>query len=165
MFLTHNKLPVNLPGLILKIMSIVLMVFLTSCNQSDYSLLNGSTATIPNPKGWVLINYWAAWCKPCLEEIPEINRLAVELPTPLVAVYGIYFDATSTTELQSSVRQFKVEFVNFSPNQTELPVPRPTMLPANYLISPENKVFGPLLGPQTKSSILLAIQQYQSQKD
>ncbi len=24
---------------------------------------------------WVIINYWATWCPPCLEEIPEFVAL------------------------------------------------------------------------------------------
>lgn len=27
---------------------------------------------------WLFINYWAEWCKPCLEEIPELNAFARE---------------------------------------------------------------------------------------
>ena len=27
------------------------------------------------PSQWNVINYWAIWCKPCREEIPELNQL------------------------------------------------------------------------------------------
>jgi len=40
---------------------------------------------------WVLINYWAEWCKPCLEEIPELNTFA-EAHSEQVSVLGVNYD-------------------------------------------------------------------------
>ncbi len=37
---------------------------------------NDSTVSLNNYKGKVvLLNFWATWCGPCMEEIPELNRL------------------------------------------------------------------------------------------
>lgn len=32
--------------------------------------------TLRQPGQWLLVNYWAEWCKPCLEEIPELGAFA-----------------------------------------------------------------------------------------
>ncbi|MBO6576559.1 MAG: TlpA family protein disulfide reductase [Rhodothermales bacterium] len=34
----------------------------------------------------VLLNFWATWCAPCLQEIPELNRLADKYPDDLVVL-------------------------------------------------------------------------------
>ncbi len=147
------------------IISLMLLFLLASCNENQYQLSNGSKVTIPDDNGWVLINFWAPWCHPCIEEIPEINRLANELPTPLVAVYGIYFDPADPEQLKQAIDKYQLKFANFSTEELNLPVTKPSMLPANYLINPDGKVFGPLLGPQTQATILKALTQYKSQID
>jgi thiol-disulfide isomerase/thioredoxin len=34
----------------------------------------------------VLINFWATWCEPCAVELPDLQRIADETPTRLLAV-------------------------------------------------------------------------------
>jgi thiol-disulfide isomerase/thioredoxin len=46
---------------------------------------------------WVVINYWAIWCKPCIQEIPELNALN-ELPE--VTVLGVNYDGAAAEELR-----------------------------------------------------------------
>lgn len=38
--------------------------------------LQGKTQRLADYHGqWVLVNFWATWCSPCLSEIPELNSL------------------------------------------------------------------------------------------
>ncbi len=157
MKVNFNPLKTSLP------LSLILVLFLSHCNQSGYPLQNGKSIMIPNPDGWMLVNYWAPWCAPCLKEIPELNHLSKSLPSPLVGVVGIYFDPITAAQLDAEIIKHHVEFPNISAESTSFPVPRPNMLPANYLISAKGEVFGPLLGPQTQQSIMDAIKKYQAQ--
>ncbi|MGN7614599.1 TlpA disulfide reductase family protein [Magnetococcales bacterium HHB-1] len=35
--------------------------------------LEGKTHKLSDYQGrWVLVNYWATWCPPCMEELPEL---------------------------------------------------------------------------------------------
>ncbi len=51
---------------------------------------DGSTIDIGATEGRVqVLNFWATWCAPCLEEIPELNRLHAEYGPETVQVIGI----------------------------------------------------------------------------
>ena len=46
----------------------------------------------------MIINYWATWCAPCRDEIPELNELAHELSESLLVI-GVNFDQVMGEEL------------------------------------------------------------------
>ena len=61
-------------------------------------LLDGNVLQQKDWKGkWVYINYWAEWCKPCAEEIPELNKFAAA--TPSVLVLSVNFDKPAVADL------------------------------------------------------------------
>lgn len=52
----------------------------------------GKVHRLADYKGkWVLVNFWATWCPPCLEEIPELDALH-EDPKLNLRVIGITVD-------------------------------------------------------------------------
>ncbi len=64
---------------------------------ADFSFpdIDGVTRNISEWKGRVIIiNFWASWCPPCLEEIPEFIRLQKELAGQGVQFIGIAIEET-----------------------------------------------------------------------
>jgi thiol-disulfide isomerase/thioredoxin len=54
-----------------------------------YTLADGTTTTLSALRGRrVLINFWATWCEPCREEMPDLQRIADRYADDLV-VLGI----------------------------------------------------------------------------
>jgi cytochrome c biogenesis protein CcmG/thiol:disulfide interchange protein DsbE len=54
---------------------------------------NGQTVSIPNFGGKVLVlNFWATWCPPCVEETPSLSRFAEEYAGKGVVVLGVSVD-------------------------------------------------------------------------
>ena len=50
---------------------------------------------------WVLINYWADWCGPCRDEVPELNHL--NEAEDGFKVLGVNYDYLEGQELQESI--------------------------------------------------------------
>ena len=108
--------------------ALLLIALLASCGGSqapvgalDLQALRGQ---------WVVINYWAQWCKPCIKEIPELNELDQEFDR--VTVLGVNYDGETGEELAAQIEKLGVAFTTLAqdPSAT-LGVPRPVVLPTS----------------------------------
>ncbi len=107
---------------------------------------------------WVVINYWAKWCKPCIKEIPELNELNKRYPE--VTVVGVNYDGATGEALSAQVEQLGIEFAVLPQDPAaQLQQPRPVVLPTTIILDPEGKVRQTLLGPQTIASLAKATDQ------
>ena len=53
----------------------------------------GRTVTLPNFGGKLLVlNFWATWCPPCVQETPSLSRFAAEYANKGVVVLGVSVD-------------------------------------------------------------------------
>ena len=106
-----------------------------------------------NSGNWKVVNFFAAWCAPCLREIPALNTLHDSIGEN-VKFYGVSYDGGSQQELQQLVDELNVAFpVLDTSTDTTLPMKYPDYLPATYLISPDGKVADALYGEQTEASL------------
>jgi thiol-disulfide isomerase/thioredoxin len=54
---------------------------------------NGATLGVPNFGGKVLVlNFWATWCPPCVEETPSLSRFAADFKDKGVVVLALSVD-------------------------------------------------------------------------
>ncbi|GAB3729760.1 TlpA disulfide reductase family protein [Luteimonas pelagia] len=69
---------------------------------SEFSLPNLEGQPVTVPTAWtgrpVLVNVWASWCGPCIEEMPELQRFAGEQGANGVQVVGIALDEAGAVE-------------------------------------------------------------------
>ena len=53
--------------------------------ELSFTDLDGKAASLADFKGKLLVlNLWATWCHPCLEEMPSLEQLQVNIPDKLV---------------------------------------------------------------------------------
>ncbi len=78
----------------------------------EFSLnnLDGEVVQANDFKGkWLVINYWATWCAPCRDEMPELVKFQDE-NADSVQVVGIAYEDTSIDKLKSFAKDFNVNY-------------------------------------------------------
>jgi thiol-disulfide isomerase/thioredoxin len=61
--------------------------------------LSGQTQTLAQWKGKVLVvNFWATWCPPCKEEMPEFSRISDKFAVNGVQFVGISIDTVEKVQ-------------------------------------------------------------------
>ena len=129
-----------------------LVLLLTACSPAAPP---GNSLPLDELRGqWVVINYWAIWCKPCAEEIPQLNAVD-ELPG--VTVLGVNFDGASGAELAQQLQQLAIRFPTLDIDPAaQLGFARPVVLPTTLVLDPSGKLSETLVGPQTLQSLRMA---------
>mgnify|MGYP001193864091 CR=1 FL=1 len=106
------------------------------------------------PNQWNVINYWAIWCKPCRDEVPELNQLN---QIDDVVVLGVNFDRKVGEALVSDADKLGIAFDIIDDPAASLNITRPLALPTTLVLSPEGELVATLVGPQTAETIVAYI--------
>lgn len=76
-----------------------------AAKEIEVTLLDGETFTLSSQKGKVvIIDFWATWCAPCREEIPNLKTLYENLHTKGLEIIGISLD-NDKTKLNEYIRE------------------------------------------------------------
>ena len=124
-----------------------LCIALAGCGQQWTDQWGGQVQETDLQGRWMVVNYWAEWCAPCREELPELNALVI--------VLGIHFDAYEGEELRALSNQMGIRFAVVGHDFAEAyGLSLPQVLPTTYIITPQGKVAHSLQGPQTERDLL-----------
>ena len=129
-------------------------LFLISCEKGDIEIFDSKPIFSSSLNGkWVLVNYWADWCPPCIKEMPELENFYNDNEDrALVLTYN--FDRLEGEELQSQIIRFGVNVPSILTDPGILfGWEAPPSLPATYIINPEGILIHTLIGPQTQESL------------
>jgi len=144
----------------------------TSCNRSDskthwqlevFDPVSRQTRTITETDlahKFLVINYWAEWCKPCLAEIPELNRFAQSDQQGIVMV-GINFDNKQGSSLEEAVRKVGITFPVAITKPYNLVLPEISGLPTTLILDDHGILKQQLPGPQTTESLQKVLHGFQ----
>ena len=122
----------------------LVLVFAAGCDSQKSS-------SLPAEGQWRLINYWALWCTPCREEIPELNNIDSAAD---ITVLGVNYDEQKGEAIGRQRSEMGITFANLPQDPaTTLGIPRPNVLPTTLVVNPAGKLVATLKGPQNAQSL------------
>ena len=135
------------------IIQLLCLMILVGCQKYDIEVFNGSNTNLDKLNGnWVVINYWADWCAPCIKEIPELNEFADENAD--LIVYTFNFDELDIDDLKPVAKKFNIEVPSLISHPRDIwGISTPPAVPATFFINPNGELALSLFRPQTKDEL------------
>lgn len=140
---------------------ITLIIVLNLRNMPVFEAVSGKSYDWESNQ-WTLVNYFAEWCKPCLEELPELNELA---QSGELRVFGISYDSLSDQEIMNLIERYEIQFPVLKTSSLKiLPLSLPAVLPTTYILSPDGEIVDVLHGKVTIEGIESLLEKHQHKK-
>ena len=137
---------------------IVLLPGLLSASQhSDFSLkdLNGEIHRVSELQGkWLVMNFWATWCTPCIEEMPELEDFHRRHKDKDAVVWGITFEEIGEQKIRNFLFELDITYPILGYGQEpNTGFGKVSVLPTTFLIDPHGRFFKRYEGPITAAHL------------
>jgi thiol-disulfide isomerase/thioredoxin len=135
---------------------VFLLLFASAFSVQAFTFTDskGKTHTLEQYKGkWVLVNFWATWCPPCLEEIPDLVALHENKKNNLVVI-GVAMDYRNPKDVLQFADQMMISYpMVLGDYKQAAQVGSIGGLPTTYLYNPQGKQVAYNVGAVTREAI------------
>ena len=139
---------------LLGVVSLLLLAGVSSAQSFVFKDMQGTEQRLQDYRGkWVLVNFWATWCPPCLEEIPDLIALYEAHKKTDLVVIGVALDSTKESVVEFVAKK-KISYpVVFGDYDLAGQVGEVEALPTSYLYDPAGKLVSYQQGMVTRASV------------
>ncbi|WP_082117115.1 TlpA family protein disulfide reductase [Sedimenticola thiotaurini] len=157
---------VSYPGRWILLLGCLLLAGLASAGEQSLHDLQGKPRSLVEFEGkWRLFNYWATWCTPCLEEIPELVRFHARHKDRDAVVIGINMEQLDGEALAFFIRELAINYpIWISPPTQQSALGAIPGLPTSFLVSPQGEVVARQVGVVSARMIERFIERQGSRK-
>lgn len=117
--------------------------------QVTLETMRGDTIALAERPGEILlVNFWATWCAPCREEIPDLVALQEEFGPEGLTVIGVSFDRQGAEVVKPFLSEYAVNYpIVLDPEATlDQPFGGIYGLPMTFVVGPEGRIRYRVLG-------------------
>ncbi|MCP5141498.1 MAG: TlpA family protein disulfide reductase [Chromatiales bacterium] len=128
----------------------------------SYPDLDGKKVNLSDYRGkWVVVNFWATWCPPCLHEMPDLDMFHGERADKDAVVLGLNDEDVSASRLKEFLQDYDISYPILQVPRGKTTVFGPVnVLPTTYLVAPDGKVVAMQKGLITADGISRFIANY-----
>lgn len=130
-----------------------LLLLASQAGAFQFKDTQGKTHTLADYQGrWVVVNFWATWCPPCLEEIPDLISLYENRKD--VMVIGVAMEFSDPQVVMKFVEAMSINYPTIlGSRQIASQLDDISMLPSTYFFDPDGRPAARKLGIVTRESI------------
>ena len=120
--------------------------------------VDGKTFDLADQRGkWTVVNFWATWCGPCLQEMPELS--ALDAMREHIVVVGLAYEDTTVEDMRAFLQKhpvvYPIALLDVYNPPADFDTPRG--LPMTVLVGPDGRVVKTITGPVTAHDLEAAI--------
>lgn len=138
------------------VIAVICLLFCTGTAQepkplADFSLprVNGQIVSSKDLKDKIVVlDFWATWCEPCVNEIPAFNRLQAKYRSRNVRVIGLAVQSGWASDVRKFLTEHRMLYTVLVANDQTVSDFEAIGFPTTYLVAPGWKVYKKYSGSQ-----------------
>lgn len=112
--------------------------------------LKGENVTLSSLRGKVVVlNFWASWCPPCMEEMPSLQSLYAKFKDKNFVLLAVNIEEDGQTLASPIVQKLGLEFdILLDPAQKTTKLYHLTGVPETYILNKDGTIAEKVIGPR-----------------